>query len=175
MQNSTTSSDIDFLVITKTGRLWSTRLFLTLYTEFFRLRRHPNSSSHAISGLLCLNLYLTPTSLSLPPPKRTLYTAYELIQVVPLFDPFTIHPLLLAANPWLHTYLANFAAPQPKTTVSNFSSPPHVFQTLFELFAYHLQLWYMRKKITRELVTPNLAFFHPHNPGQVVLKRLKNL
>lgn len=171
MSNSGQNSDIDFLVITKPGRLWTTRFLLTLYTSLLGLRRTPTSTHNA--GKLCLNLYLTPNSLALPPGKRTLYTAYELIQALPLYDPFDTRLRLLSANPWIRDFLPNYSIHKRSSSLPIIHNS--LFIILLERLIYRLQLLYMQRKITRELVTPDMAFFHPRNPGKAALKRLKKI
>lgn len=162
MSNSTLDSDIDFMIITNDNRLWTTRFLLTLYTTLLGLRRTPHSKSYA--SKLCLNLYLSPAAYLLPPQKRSLYTAYELIQAVPLFDPTDTHSKLLSANAWIQDYLPNFSLPKHPSPV-----PPEYRNTgVLEYFLYHLQLFYMKRKITREYITRDSAFFHPHNPAPKV-------
>lgn len=176
VSNPGSFSDIDFLIIAKNNRLWTTRFFLTLYTEFYHLRRRPHSENlKANSGKLCLNLYLTPKSYLLPPSKQNLYSAYELIQAVPLFDPHHTQPQLLSTNSWINHYLPNFKlppAPAPKPLQNySFLRPLNIFEHLF----YYLQLTYMRPKISHEYITPDCAFFHPHNPSVKILQKLENL
>lgn len=168
MNNTNGSDDIDLLIITAPNRLWLTRAILTLYTSTLGVRRTPQSQTN--SGKLCLNLYLTSESLSVPHPKRSLYTAYELIQTVPLYDPYHFRARLLSANHWLCKYLPNFAIPK------NLSPLPIIHNSYFllrlESLAYRLQLSYMKSKITREYVTRNAAYFHPQDPGSQVLSEL---
>lgn len=178
LSNTDSDADIDFMIITRPGRLWTTRLLLTLYTSLLGLRRTPHSTHN--SGKLCLNLYLSPLSYLLPPSKRSLYTAYELIQTVPLYDPQNTHLDLLAANSWIYDYLPNMTPgsdlkgrAQPRPSNLRGRSDPQGFMELIEIFCYHLQLFYMRPKLTREYITPDSAFFHPNNPGAQVLKKLK--
>lgn len=166
--NADQGDDIDLLIITQSGKLWTTRLFLTLYTTLLGLRRTP--SSRQIAGKLCLNLYLTPASLTLPASRRSIYTAYELIQAVPLHDPLDLHASLLAANAWILAFLPNFAPFRQSAAPP--STPTHSW---FEKIAYLLQHKYMQKKITRELITPDSAYFHPHNPGSKILSKLTSL
>ncbi len=165
--NGDDTSDIDLMIITHNGRLWTTRLLLTLLTQLLGLRRTPKSEHNF--GKLCLNLYLTPASYLLPPTRRTLYTAYELIQAIPLYDPLNTRSDLLFANSWIQSYLPNF--PLPQIIPSTIHHSPFTIN-FFEKLAYRLQLFYMHGKITREYVTPNSAFFHPLNPGKSVLRRL---
>ena len=156
--NSNANADIDLMIITQNHRLWTTRLILTLYTSFLGLRRTPNSTKN--TGKLCLNLYLTPASYQLPTTKRSLYTAYELLQAIPLYDPEGTHSALLAANPWIKNYLPNFPIPHP--------TGPGPIGTIVEKLAYWIQIIYMRPRLTRELITPDSAFFHPRDPSPKV-------
>lgn len=166
MSNSTQNSDIDFLIITKNNQLWTTRFVLTIYTSLLGLRRTPQSKQH--TGKLCLNLYLTPQSFLLPPSKRSLYTAYELIQATPLYDPQNTQSALLSTNTWIHNYLPNFPIPKPTMRL-----PQENGKTgMLEYILYNLQLLYMKNKITREHITKGAAFFHPNNPGDSVLKKI---
>lgn len=167
MSNTNGKSDIDFMIITKSRKLWTTRFILTVITTLKRLRRTPGSNNHA--GKLCLNLYLTPDSYLLPPSKHSLYTAYELIQAVPLHDPYHTHQDLLAANSWISTFLPNTIIPKtsPSPKQSNWNTGA------LESCLYHLQRLYMLPKLTKEFITPNSAFFHPHDPGKLVLKKIQ--
>ncbi len=168
--NSSAASDIDLMIITQNHRLWTTRLLLTLYTSLLGLRRTPNSTKN--TGKLCLNLYLTPKTYHLPPSKQNLYTAYELIQATPLYDPHNTHAQLLAANPWIHSYLPNVPAGPGPVGHNNLPTGPGPIGHLIESLSYHLQLLYMKSKLTRELITPDAAFFHPHDPGVKALRGL---
>lgn len=159
--------DIDLMIIARSGRLWTTRLLLTLYTTLLGLRRTPHSTHNF--GKLCLNLYLTPDSFSLPVSRRSLYTAYELIQAVPLYDPSGTHPHLLAANVWLKKYLPNFQLPRNKAKIESNALEHDVgLARVIEKICYQIQLAYMYRRITRELITPDSAFFHPRDPSPKV-------
>lgn len=162
VSNATDDADIDLMIITKNNRLWTTRLILTIYSTLFRLRRTPYSQSN--SGKLCLNLYLSPRSYLLPADRRSLYTAYELIQVVPLYDPHDTRTQLLATNSWITQYLPNFPIPKHQLVKKRENGKTG----LLEYVLYNLQLLYMRRKITREYITPHAAFFHPNNPAPKV-------
>lgn len=177
MSNSPRNADIDFMIITKEGRLWTTRFLLTTYTSLLGLRRTPGSKDNA--DKLCFNLYLSPSSYLIPSSKQNLYTAYELIQAVPLYDPSDTQSILLTTNSWIKKFLPNYPFPVPKR-----SDPPcreaglvgHPTRLdlagIIEKTLFHLQLLYMRKKITREYITKDSAFFHPNDPGLKILKKL---
>lgn len=170
MQNTDGHDDIDLMIITDSGKLWTTRLLLTLYTSLLGLRRTRNTKN--IMGKLCLNLYLTTSSLSIPTTKRSLYTAYELTQIVPLYDPHNLHTLLQLSNAWVSKYLPNFPIPKPSTHIYK-PTVGKSYERFFELIAYHLQYLYMKPRMTREYITPDAAFFHPKDPGSKVLGKIK--
>jgi len=164
--NSQAPSDLDFMIIAKPSRLWTTRFLLTIYTSILGLRRSPGS--HDIANKLCLNLYLTPLSYLVPLPKRSLYTAYELVQAVPLYDPDNTHIDLLTANLWIRDYLPNYRFP-PKTKLRTLQNTSvRNFWYYLEYILYCFQYLYMQSKITREYITPQSAFFHPHDPSPKV-------
>ncbi len=158
MDNTDGHDDIDLLIVTKPGKLWITRLVLTLYTSLLGLRRTPKTKN--IMGKLCLNLYLTPDSYLIPSARRSLYTAYELVQMTPLYDPTNTHAGLLTTNSWIKTYLPNY--PLPKSNTRNVSDTRY---PVYERLAYTLQYLYMKPRITREYITRDAAFFHPRNPA----------
>lgn len=166
MLNTDGHDDIDLMIVTESGKLWTTRFLLTIYATLLGLRRTRNTKN--IMGKLCLNLYLTPSSYVIPESRRSLYTAYELIQAVPLYDPHKTHSLLISSNSWLRSYLPNYPLPKSKnkqlTTVK---------RTLLETVLYLAQLFYMKSRITREYITKDSAFFHPNNPGSKVLRKIK--
>jgi predicted nucleotidyltransferase len=158
MDNTDGHDDIDLLIVTKPGKLWTTRLVLTLYTSLLGLRRTPKTKN--IMGKLCLNLYLTPDSYLVPAARRSLYTAYELVQMTPLYDPRDTHIELLATNSWIRAYLPNY--PLPKSSTRKVSD---TLYPIYERLAYTLQYLYMKPRITREYITRDAAFFHPRNPA----------
>jgi hypothetical protein len=134
---------------------------------------------------VCLNLYLTPNSVEIPLSKRSLYTAYELIQAVPLYDPYDTQALLLASNPWIQDFLPNViirSDPPVQAGLQGRASHPYSkagrvgskgIVEYIELFCFSLQYLYMKNKITREYITRDVAFFHPSNPGSKILKKLQ--
>lgn len=158
------SDDLDVMIIAKNDMLWTARFFTTLTTELLGLRRRPGGGSS--KDKLCLNLYLTPRALSIPKSKRSLYTAYELIQAKPVFDPHFTHAALLSANPWISKFLPNFPLPD---SPSSRHAPQSQLTKAINRALFRLQYLYMRKKLTREHVTLDSAFFHPKNPSPPAL------
>lgn len=93
-ENPDGHADLDYLIVTTPGRLWSVR---ALAIGLVRLARG--------TGLeLCPNYLLTTRALAIAP--HDLYTAHELLQIVPLSGMETYRQLL-DANAWAAQWLPN--------------------------------------------------------------------
>lgn len=168
VSNSKKKDDIDLMIITKSCKLWQTRLFLTIILDTLNLRRKPKNL--LVQDKLCLNIYLTPLSFTLSKNKRNLYTAYELTQTIPLVDKFSTLNQLLAGNSWIINFLPNTRLPRP-TRHQSLRKKPGILEKL----AFKLQRFYMSNKITNETITLHSAFFHPHNLSLDIMKKFNKL
>jgi hypothetical protein len=100
------ADDIDYLIVTTPGRLWLARFFAVMLTHVGHLRR----------VALCPNYLITLDALEQP--DRSLFTAHELAQMVPLYG-LEVYRRLVAANAWARAYLPNaFAAAPPTAPVA---------------------------------------------------------
>jgi predicted nucleotidyltransferase len=170
MAASKEESDVDFLIITKKGRLWGTRLrvLLTLIKHKVAVRRAEEKKE---KDKLCLNIWMDETDMVIKH-SRNAYTAHELAQTIPLINLDNTYEKLLAANRWILDYWPNVVA------ISNFQLPIfnqklNPLSFLVEKCAYFLQKTYMTRKRTREIVTPTRAFFHPFDWSTKVIKELE--
>lgn len=59
ISNSKSTSDIDFFLVTRSDRIWIGRLWITLLTHMFKVRRHGNKDANRF----CLNHYVTDENL----------------------------------------------------------------------------------------------------------------
>lgn len=166
MENSKEESDIDLMLITKKGRLWTSRVLTYLMMRLFNLRTRQFSDKNQ-KDKLCLNMWMDEGDLTWKPSDRNFYTAHELAQIVPLVNKDQAYEKLLSKNKWILKYWPN-AVRISSLKFKNFSSRVN----LLEKLAYKLQYYYMKKKMTREVVTPTRAFFHPQDWGRVVKSRL---
>lgn len=98
MNNVGDDADIDYFVVTKNGRLWLARALVIAVVRLAARR-----------GIdLCPNYFVAESALSLP--ERNVYTAREIVQMVPLFG----HPVYLKLrrhNGWVSRFLPNAAGP----------------------------------------------------------------
>ena len=177
MENATDESDIDLMIIAKKGTLWTTRAFTYLLIGLFGIKtRRPKEKTQR--DKLCLNMWLDESDLVWFPKKRNIYTAHEIAQLRPLVNRDQTYEELIAKNGWIKEYWPNAVKIQnlkfkvrssPKLFIFNFSFLTHAFEKL----AFKLQYSYMRKKITREIVTVTRALFHPVDWGKYVLQKLE--
>lgn len=92
--NPDANADCDYLIITAPGRLWLVRALTIAIVRAARLR----------GVQLCPNYLLTTRALALT--RRDLYTAHELLQIVPLAGGAT-YRRLIAENAWAADWLPN--------------------------------------------------------------------
>lgn len=171
MGSADSISDIDLLLITKTGTMWSSRLLLLLVLKIFSIpiRR---SESKKQQDMLCLNMWLDENDLTWVEGERNIFTAHEIAQIIPLINKDSTYERLVFENKWLLDYWPmSVRVKKPKT-----KKQKGLGSSLFEKLAYWGQRLYMRGKITHEVITPTRALFHPKNlSGEVLLKLRKKL
>jgi hypothetical protein len=98
------NSDIDLLIVTTPGRIFTARLFLTLLAQISGLRRHHDK----VEGRLCLSFYLSRNSLALAPlllNPHDVYMAYWLLALLPIYgDPEITERIVRENHQWLSAY-----------------------------------------------------------------------
>ncbi|MFA6096105.1 MAG: nucleotidyltransferase domain-containing protein [Candidatus Paceibacterota bacterium] len=102
--NSRRDSDIDLIVVAKSGRIWTVRTFITILTSLLFAKRH----GKVTKDMICLNHYITDRSLKIP--FESLYNAESYIHLVNLYK----HPKDLRLfqefqieNEWMGNYVEN--------------------------------------------------------------------
>lgn len=170
MNNAGKNSDIDFLIITKKDTLWLTRfwVYLLLKINGHNLRK-PGLKNE--KDKLCLNMWLDESNLVWDKRDRNIYTAHEIAQIRPLFSRNKIYQKFLYKNTWVLDYWPNAVKiNRAQLKINNTKS----WVKFFNKIAFVSQYLYMKEKITREVVTPTRAIFHPNDWGKRVLTRLRN-
>jgi len=171
MQSADEVSDIDLMIITSKDALWSTRLLTYFMLAIFRVGvRRPGKSNN--KDKICLNIWLDESQLKWKKGDRNYYTAHEIAQVVPVFDR-GVYSKFISENSWVSDYWPN------ALRINNLHSKPrklsksktHSIIRFIEPLARKIQLIYMKKKITREVVENKRALFHPFDWGEVVSTR----
>ena len=87
-------TDIDYLIVTEPGRLWLCRAMIIVLARLVALRGH----------VICPNYLISRNALVFE--QRTLYTAHELIQMVPVAG-LDVYSQMLQYNAWATDFLPN--------------------------------------------------------------------
>ena len=179
VHNVDESDDIDFFLIVEPGALWVSRFCVVLVTEFFGVRRRPGAVN--VKDTICLNFFLTKDHLSLEAADRDLFSAYEVLQCVPLYDRGGVYKEFLEANSWVKDFLPNaWKRKNDEWRMTNVEWGKEKLAigmslVLLKLFEYPVkifQMWYMRKRRTTEIVTDTILRFHPRDMRGIVKKKL---
>lgn len=101
VDNPDSGADIDYLIVTKSGRLWLCRALNVIIVRLAARR-----------GLvICPNYFLDEDSLHFP--DQTLYTARELTQMIPIYG-LDVYQKMRSQNEWTADFLPNaFGSPRP--------------------------------------------------------------
>lgn len=159
--------DVDFMIVTAPGTLWLTRLLVSWVAFLAGKRRtwngfEPNS--------WCFNLWLTSDDLGVFATRKSLYTAYELLQMKCVYDKGGVEARLRHQNAWVAEFLPQWsrnALPKDLQQAHELVAPPR-WLALLNRVVYYLQSWYMRSHQTREVVSVTHAFFHPRDTQSLV-------
>ncbi len=100
--SSDKASDLDFMIITSTGRLWIARTLLMLFKKTVLL----NSKKY-----FCLNYFITEDSLEIE--ERNIFTATEIATIKATYNRGLMQKFL-AANTWIKKFFPNYILNDPK-------------------------------------------------------------
>ncbi len=163
--NAQKKDDIDLMIVSSSGWLWTTRLLVTILVGLLGRRRRPNDKQ--VRNKICLNLFVDQCRLDVF--DRNLFTAYELILLKPLVNRGNTYEKLLSANSWVKNYLPN-AMETNYTRYQDVNYSPRS-RTIVEKGLRQIQLWWMKKRRTTEITKPNLIAFHPNDiRRQIMIK-----
>lgn len=173
MNNAKPDDDIDLFFIVAGGTLWVTRMLATLLMDILGLRRHPED--RRVADKVCLNMFMTERATALSVPDRDCFTAHEVLQMVPMWEQKGTYKRFLFANRWTQKYLPNAWKEKNQTIVpKTYVSLPLVILCLrvFEWPSRYLQLWYMARHRTHEVITDTTLRFHPKDARVWVKRKL---
>lgn len=157
--------DIDLFIITKESTLWITRAIVVVVLKLLGYRRE--REAHIYEDKICANMFMDKRSLSLPKNLQNLFTAHEVIQMKPLFVRNNTYDLFLQYNMWTRDYLPNSNTLKKKNQQKK--QKVFILLRIFEIMAKYVQLEYMKKHITKEIVSDTLLAFHPRDQSTYIL------
>ncbi|NIT03704.1 hypothetical protein GTO10_02105 [Candidatus Saccharibacteria bacterium] len=169
--NAKEEDDIDFLVVTAKGRVWLVRLLSYLLFSVLRVKRKPGVEK--APDMVCLNMFLAENALRVPEGEQNLFSAHEVYLARPLWAREFTHLRFLGENPWVKKYLPNAEIPEIKIKAPRkrnvLERLLNLFLTATDYLLHRLQLYYMRKRRTREIVERERIFFHPIDLSRRIL------
>ena len=170
MADAADESDIDLFVITSANLLWITRLlvYFILKVYKFDLRKAGDKNQ---KDKLCLNMWMDESCLSWTSP-RNIYTAHEIAQIIPLINKSKTYEMFIGKNNWISNFWPNAVRIVKQESRSRNDVYKKYLFALVEKTAYWIQYRHMKKRMSREIVSPSRAIFHPQDWGEIVLRRL---
>ncbi len=169
MENSSEESDIDFMIITKEGNLWITRLLTLFLLDILRVPRRKYGEKEQ-KDKICFNIWLDEGDLKWKRGDRNIFTAHEICQIIPLINKKETYEKFISVNSWITNFWPNAVTIEQYTKTNKEKADKAM---IFEDLARKLQYWYMKKKVTRETITPTRALFHPIDWTEIVSSKLK--
>lgn len=182
MKNSDANDDIDFFVVSENNLAWSTRFFSIIILSFLGVYRTKKTEN--IKDKICLNMIIDESNLHFKKPLQNLYTAHEVIQIIPLFSRNNTYKKFIKENEWYKKFLPN------ATSYKNIyrDKSQNIFEILLiiifkilsiEKILKFLQRKYMEKNVTRETIESSFIALHPFDYMSFVLnkynKKIKNI
>jgi len=164
--NAKRTDDIDFLIVAAGNWLWTTRFLANIMLG--SARRKPGQSR--VNNKICLNMFVDEKSLAAFSKNKNLFVAYELAQLIPLYDKNNIYGRLIGQNSWAKEFLPNaFGSKRVKRAICYKAKNKNLIEKLLMKF----QLMLMANKRTTEIATENLIIFHPKDRTSLVLAKFK--
>lgn len=169
MNNIEQAADIDYLIVTDPGRLWSCRALVMLVRRWASLR----------GVVLCPNYLISLRNLVFP--DRTLYAAHEIAQMVPLAG-LQVYESIRRRNSWVSRFLPNAQGLPPAGLLPAQNIQPELLRPSWEAILraapfIHFELWEMKRKIQRlrleQAASPESAFSANYCKGHADLHQAR--
>lgn len=183
MGNAGRDDDIDLFIITSRKTMWVTRMLTVLFVEILGNRRRPEQKE--VANSICLNMFEDEDGLAVSHSERDLYTAHETLQMVPVFEKDNLYRRFLEANRWVRLYLPNWWKEKlvntrmKKEQTEEIVLSPGIFLPVIlfcfrvcEPLAKRIQVAYMQKRRTSEVVGDSVVRFHPRDTRGYVHEEL---
>lgn len=143
LHHSRAEADIDFFVITRSGKIWSSRFWSLL--PLMLTNQRPSAKS--AQDKFCLSFWIDENHLNISPWKmpRDIYYVYWLATLMPIYDN-GVFEKFWEENKWIYDYLPNFYIPKinPRRLVKNSWQLPIIG---FEKFYRAIQMRIMPQEL----------------------------
>lgn len=122
--SSDSSSDLDFMLITKPGRLWIARTLLMLFKKIIFLNSYK---------FFCINYYITEDNLEIT--DKNIFTATEIATIKPTYNSVLLKKFI-ENNGWISSFFPNYVLCDPllHTSGCKVSERRSILQAITEFF-----------------------------------------
>ena len=164
--NVSANDDIDLVIITKKNTLFVSRFLIVLLLQLQGARRFRNQKN--VADTICVNLLFDETALGFFADKQDIYTAREIAQIIPLFEREDMYRRFFNANDWIYKFLPNVVS-QKTQQIREDSEIFLLFlchimnNTFFEIMLRTVQIAWMSRHQTKEIVKKHVLAFHPND------------
>jgi len=158
MNNAYEGDDIDLFIITAENRLFTGRFLSMMIAQLFGSRR--SFSEKKVKDKICLNLFFDRSNMAVPKEKQTIFVGHEMIQMKPIIDKEDTYSSFMRQNPWVYEYFPNLSKPK-KSYPRKKTKKNSAFSVLAESVLKKLQMVFISKHKTTELITDTQLWFHP--------------
>ncbi|MBI3385590.1 hypothetical protein HY031_00730 [Candidatus Gottesmanbacteria bacterium] len=114
-------------------------------------------------------MFMSEDAVKVQKDEQDLFTAYEVLQMVPLWERERAYKKFLSANRWVSNFLPNAWERRQQGSVGTkygLGSVSRIFLPILyfvEPVARSVQLWYMNKRRTSEVIRQGVLRFHPRD------------
>lgn len=169
--------DIDFFVITKNNTIFKSRFLVLLILQMLGMRRKREDTNP--SDKICINFIIDTEKLYFPKERHDVYTAHEIIQIVPLYEAHSTFHKFKESNKWLNNFFPN-SREATEITIPKFKKNI-IFSIIFfilnvslsEKLCRLLQSALINKHLKNEIVTNHVLAFNPNDYRVQTLKKLR--
>jgi len=175
--NSKKEEDIDLFLVSAKNTVWITRFLAVIFLKSSGSYR--GRTDMLVENKLCLNMIIGEDCLKIDNKRQDIYTAHEIVQLVPIFERNNTYKKFLNNNLWVKQFMPNsIGKTNIKINIQKERKWVVSLLKVFEPFAREIQFYLMKKHITQETVLRNFLAFHPIDHRGKILKvfkrRIKN-
>ncbi|MBI2031384.1 MAG: hypothetical protein HYT08_02100 [Candidatus Levybacteria bacterium] len=177
MKNADKNDDIDLFIITKENTLWISRIFLILILKLMGSYREREDSD--INNKICLNMFVSKDQMTLNKKRQNLYSAHEIVQMLPVFQRNNTYEQFLKANTWIARFLPNSLkgkrvdVPSKNDSFITFLFVSVLHLLHLEFISKKIQLYFINKHKTIETISDTLLAFHPIDYNKQTILRFE--
>ena len=167
--NNERNSDLDLLFVTTKNRVWLTRGFVFLVLKL--MKKLP---TNPVAREICPNIFMDESSMSWTKKKRNLYVAQNIVSMQPLINKDETYFKFVDSNRWIRGYYNNFKI-IPVNKLNALPLPGSPLVNIVEEIAMKMQIFYMKNKMTNEVVYKNLIHFNKNDNSNWILAKFKGI